>query len=437
MPTITFLPDQKSIDIRPAESILHASLRAGLLHAHACGGNAQCSTCRVWVLQGLEHCPPRNDKETRLADRLHFDPRLRLSCQTVVQGDVLLRRLVLDELDLELTNQLHQPVAGTVGEQKQVAVMFADIRGFTSFSEPLPPYDVVYVLDRFFHHMGQVIERHGGTIENTMGDGLMALFGGDTPEQAALQAIRAGLAMLDGIEDLKPYLNATYERSFEIGIGIHHGPAVVGTLGYGSSRRLTAIGDAVNFASRVESANKTAGTRLLISDAIHQLVADRVRVGQSVHVELKGKAGRHTLYEVEGLNESATGESATVARSEGGVTWTRMLAEPELPPDSRRLVRLGEQAVLLIRHRDRIFAVESRCPHMRLPLKRATVSDDFTLTCPWHHSAFDLHTGDMRAWAPWPALVGPALGAMRRRRDLRTWPARLSDGYVWVGVLTV
>src|SRR6185295_11780363 len=190
----------------------------------------------------------------------------------------------------------------SIGEEKQLAVLFADIRGFTPFAEALPPYDVVYALNRYFHEMGQVINRNGGHIDNYMGDGLMALFGMEDSTAAALQAVKAGLEMHAAMESLRPYLQTIYSNSFQIGVGIHYGDVVVGAIGAQSLKRVTAIGDAVNLASRIEAANKKAGTRLLVSNETYEEVKDHVRVGNTVCVSLPGKTGEYSLREIVGLH---------------------------------------------------------------------------------------------------------------------------------------
>jgi adenylate cyclase len=299
MPNIFYTLEKKTVEAEPSETILEVSMRAGIAHAHACGGNARCSTCRVLILDGLEHCAARNDKEQSLAERLSFTPDIRLACQTTFRGNLKLRRLVLDDKDLQLAGQQSAgsgPAA--VGEEKQLAVLFADIRGFTPFAEALPPYDVVHVLNRYFNLMGSVIDRNGGSIDNYMGDGLMALFGLGDGATAAIRAVRAGVQMLDAMEHLKPYLRMAYSRSFEIGVGIHYGDVVVGAIGAQSLKRVTAIGDAVNLASRIEAANKQAGTRILISNETYSHVRDQVRVGKTVCVPLPGKSGDYFLREI-------------------------------------------------------------------------------------------------------------------------------------------
>jgi len=305
MTTIRILPDDVLIESAPGETLLDVSLRSGIAHAHACGGHARCSTCRVEVTDGIDACAPRTPAEQTLADRLGFSPQLRLACQTTASNSVTMRRLILDDDDVALVDQRARSAAAVAaGEERSLAIMFADIREFTSFSEPLPPHDVVHVLNRYFHAMGREVARFGGCIDNYMGDGVMALFGlgeSDTDHSAALNAVQAGLAMLKTMDALKPYLETAYGQSFDMRIGIHFGEAVVGSVGAIGRERVTAIGDAVNFASRIEGANKAEGTRLLISEALHALLGPQLQIGRSLRVPVKGKSGEYTLYEVVGL----------------------------------------------------------------------------------------------------------------------------------------
>ncbi|HEY9648306.1 MAG TPA: adenylate/guanylate cyclase domain-containing protein [Chroococcidiopsis sp.] len=314
MPQILYLPDNRLVNVEAPETILETSLCAGIPHTHVCGGSARCSTCRVWVLEGLEQCAPRNDAEWALAKRLQFDPRIRLACQTQVMGDgqVTVRRLAIDAEDLELINrQIHGKITPTsIGQEKQIAILFADIRGFTTFSELLPPYDVIYVLNRYFHRMGKAIARHGGMINNYMGDGLMALFGWDDPTRAAERAVRAALDMQAEMEQFNAYLESMYHHRLQIGIGIHYGQAVIGVVGASAdNNQITAIGDAVNLASRIESANKRVGTQLLISEQVYAEVRDRVTINQQCSLEIPGKSGIYVLYEVTDIAPLTAGDA--------------------------------------------------------------------------------------------------------------------------------
>src|SRR5581483_5693531 len=267
MPCIAYVIEEQTAEVESGETILQASLRAAIPHAHACGGNGRCSTCRVQIVEGLDFCCPRNDREQELAARLCFSPEIRLACQTTLSGDVKLRRLVLDDEDIKLTAQSSSAAAASIGEEKKLAMLFADIRSFTPFAERLLPYDVVHVLNRYYHEVGRAIITNGGCIDNYMGDGLLALFGMNDTKDAARQAVRAALGMIAAVEELKPYVEMVYGRSFEIGIGIHYGEVIVGAIGAPGMKRVTVIGDAVNLAARIESATKQVGARLLISEA--------------------------------------------------------------------------------------------------------------------------------------------------------------------------
>ena len=313
---ILYLPDRKVVEAEPGETLLEASLRAGLPHVHVCGGKARCSTCRVLVLEGLEHCTPRTPSEEAIARRLRFPPEIRLACQTRVTGPVTVRRLVLDPEDIALTNQLAGAEPGPVGEERELAILFADIRGFTEFAADLPPYDVVHVLNRHFHEMERVLRRHGGHLDSWAGDRLLALFGleGGTgagagveaSEEAALRAVRAGLEMLEIVRRSQVHLQELYGKGFGLGVGVHCGSVVVGRVGAGAQRRVTAIGEAVNLASRIEEATKPLGADLLISQAVHERVKERVQVGRVFQQRLPGVRGEQTLYEVVALKDGST-----------------------------------------------------------------------------------------------------------------------------------
>ncbi len=304
MPRIHYLPDNKTVVADLTETVLQASLRSGIPHTHVCGGNARCSTCRVLIVAGMENCVPRNAKEQQMADQLHFSPDIRLACQTLVTGDVKLRRLVLDADDVDLTDQLKlQSAHHLVGEERRVAVLFADIRSFTAFAEELPPYDIIHALNRYFYRMEQIIRSHRGYIDNYMGDGLLAIFGIAAPNAAPIDAVLAGMEMLEEVEKLAPYYASIYGHSFRIGIGVHCGNVVLGSIGPPGRDRVTAIGDTVNFASKIEAANKATGTSILISDDTYHCVKKCVEVNRLEEISLPGRMHPCTLYEVVGIKK--------------------------------------------------------------------------------------------------------------------------------------
>ena len=133
---------------------------------------------------------------------------------------------------------------------------------------------------------------------------MVAIFGLHDEENPAQYAVKSALEMCAEMDDMKPYLKTMYGQDFDIGVGIHWGEAVVGDIGAGKSKRLTAIGDAMNFASRVESANKQFQSRVLISEETHNEIKDSLVIKDFMRTNLPGIEGRVTLYEIEDINFS-------------------------------------------------------------------------------------------------------------------------------------
>ena len=457
MARVTSLPDNVDFDVAAHETLLEAALRSGIPVAHACGGRAKCSTCRIWVLDGLAACPQRSADEASLADRLGLTDEVRLACQLRPEGDLRVRRLVLDETDLVMTSQLERSVATRAGEAKNVVIFFSDIADFTALSELLSPYDVMYLLNRYFAQAGDVIERNGGYIDKFVGDGLMAIFGIDQSPDAPLRAVNAAVQTLATVDRMKPFFAAMYDIDFDIRIGLHYGEVVIGSLGSIGHERLTAIGDVVNVASRVEAANKDAGTRLLISDALHEEVKDKVEVADFIRTRLPGTSDRMTLHEVARLkpeveaelNEKEVLETMRFA----GKNWVRVFAEDELAIGERRIIEFEDCDVVVRRGEEGYHAFNNACPHLNLPFYErrvfaageappipadSTITDDLGVVCRWHQSCFDLQTGDIRDWAAKLNEDGTAPGQeylgdlSKNRTRLTIYPCRIHDGHLWI-----
>ncbi|MGB0591883.1 MAG: peroxidase family protein [Myxococcota bacterium] len=286
----------------PGMTLLDISKQNAVSHYHACGGHARCSTCRVLIVAGADNLAPRTDAERALVERKGLPNEVRLACQTKVMGPVTVKRLVLDDHDAEAayTNEASDQTGRSAGKAMEVAVLFSDIRGFTRFSERSYPYDVMHILNRYLFGVGEAIHRHDGYIDKYMGDGVMALFGmcGCGPEVAANQAVSAAIEMMDDLEQFNHYMGEQFGEQFRIGIGVHVGEVVVGEVGHPQRRQLTALGDVVNTASRIESATKEFSASLLVSDSVHPHIRDAVTIGRTVTATMKGKAEPQTLFEV-------------------------------------------------------------------------------------------------------------------------------------------
>lgn len=302
MPRIIFVNDLVVESADPESTLLQTSLQAGIAHAHACGGHARCSTCRVMVHEGLADFQPRNDAEKSLAARKGFEPNIRLACQSKVNGPVRVRRLVIDDVDIQAAIA---EAAVTSGREAKVVILFSDIKDFTPFTEQQLPYDVIHILNRYFRMMGEAVIQHHGFLDKYIGDGMMALFGLEEPDPAVacLDAVRAALQMQAGQVQLNEYLKHYFDVTFDTRIGIHYGEAVIGQMGHPQKQQFTAIGDSVNTASRIESAGHGTAARLLVSEAVFSHVRDRVRTGIELTAALKGKEGTHRLHEVIGMAE--------------------------------------------------------------------------------------------------------------------------------------
>jgi class 3 adenylate cyclase/nitrite reductase/ring-hydroxylating ferredoxin subunit len=466
MAKVTSLPDNVDFHVNADETLLEAALRSGVTWAHACGGRAKCSTCRIWVVDGLDACSQRTAAETSMAERLGFTDEVRLACQLKPQGELCVRRLVLDETDLMMCSQLDRAVATRAGESKNVTILFSDVADSTSISERLSPYDLLYLLNRYFVQVGDIIERNGGFIDRFIGDGVMAIFGIEDQPNAPLRAVNTALQILAAADQMKPYFAAMYEVEFDIRIGLHYGQAVIGSLGSIGHERVTAIGDVPNVASRIEAANKETGTRLLISQALYNEVEDGVEVADFVRVLLRGTSDRITLYEIDGLKPEAqallnAGELREIVQF-AGKKWVRLFVEDELALNEWRIVALDDYDVIVLRGVDGYLAFNNACPHLHLPLfeRRAlaegalgnypgtdtprpiysTFTEDRGVVCRWHHSCFDLQTGEVRDWATRLQDDGTSQGweflgdISKNRTKLPVYACRIYDGYLWVAL---
>ena len=138
-----------------------------------------------------------------------------------IHSDISYRRLLLDKRDLNLNSQVTQQKLESVGTIRNLTIMFCDIKGFTPFSESLSAYDVIFILNRYFSIMREVIIQNSGEINNYIGDAVMAIFGLKESRQQTLRATNAAIQMLEAMDEFKLYLNKAYGRDFDIRIGIH------------------------------------------------------------------------------------------------------------------------------------------------------------------------------------------------------------------------
>ena len=254
----------QTVRVPRGHSVLEASRIGGVPHYSVCGGKGRCSTCRVRVTEGLADQPPAGQVEEMTLARIHAGPDIRLACQFRPVHDLTVMPLLAAGQERALPIGSRQ---ATPGREQEIAVLFCDIRSFTALADHRLPYDVVFLLNRYFAVVGKAVEKSGGQLDKFIGDGAMALFGlGTTKQEACRQALTASAAIIADLALLSEELAGDIPAPLRVAIGIHAGPAIVGAMGYGGVMGVTAIGDTVNVASRLESAAKEFDAAIVISD---------------------------------------------------------------------------------------------------------------------------------------------------------------------------
>ena len=162
---------------------------------------------------------------------------------------------------------------GLEGSERLITVVFVDMRGSTSLGESKLPYDVLFILNRFFQEMSKAVAATNGHYSQFTGDGLMALYGLDAadPTTGPADALRGAQAMLAGLGELNHQLRGELSAPLRIGIGIHYGEAIVGAMGPPRSQIITAIGDTVNTCARLESLTKDYDCVAIVSQQAAEL----------------------------------------------------------------------------------------------------------------------------------------------------------------------
>lgn len=195
------------------------------------------------------------------------------------------------------------------GRDREVAVLFVDIRGFTSMSEGLSPEKIVGILNRYLGMVTEAIFRNDGTLDKFIGDAVMAVYNAPLDvEDYACKAVQTGLDIVDAVDKINIELKEEFGIEIACGVGVHSGRAVVGNIGCSYRMDYTAIGDTVNVAERLESIAR--GGQVLISRNLYEQVKDRYSAVFAGNQSLKGRQGGIDVFLVEGTNGTeASGEN--------------------------------------------------------------------------------------------------------------------------------
>jgi adenylate cyclase len=256
-------PRRRALPMRPGATVLETLRENGIPHASVCGGRARCTTCRILVTNGLDRLPAPSGLEAKALARIGATVGTRLACQVRPTSDIsIMPLLAADASAMDGTVR-----GGLEGSERLITVVFIDMRGSTALAEAKMPYDVLYILNLFFHEMTQALAATNGHYSQFTGDGLMALYGLNAKDSAtgAADAVRGAREMLSRLDQLNNQLRGDLPEPLRIGIGIHYSEAIVGAMGPPQSQIITAIGDTVNTCARLESLTKEYDGLVIIS----------------------------------------------------------------------------------------------------------------------------------------------------------------------------
>ncbi|WP_425403854.1 adenylate/guanylate cyclase domain-containing protein [Hwanghaeella sp.] len=285
---VLILPDDRRLSIQKGATVLETLRAAGIPHASVCGGRGRCTTCRVRILKGGDALPEPGGIEARALARIEAPPELRLACQIRPDADISVVPLLPPRATAD---QGRQP-GGLEGLERQITIVFIDLRGSTKLGETKLPYDVLFILNQFFAEMTKALHETRGHYSQFTGDGLMAIYGLNSPkpEDGARDALAGAAAMLKRIEALNASLESELPFPLQIGIGINDGEAIVGAMGPPSAQTVTAIGDSVNSAARLEALCKEHGKPLVIAKST-AILAGVAPPEDALHaIELRGRS---------------------------------------------------------------------------------------------------------------------------------------------------
>ncbi len=245
-------------------TLLEISRMNGIPHMSVCGGRGRCTTCRVLVFDDGTALAPASDTELRTLHAVGAPSNVRLACQATVRASAVILPLVRAGSGVDAAAFTQGGDAG--GVERELAVLFVDIRGFTALTEQRLAYDVVYLLNNFFHAIGQAVYGNGGWVNDRAGDGVLAVFGsGSGLAEACRSALLACVEVDRLIASLNLRMADELSGPLRVAMGLHCGSHVLGRIGVGETMSLSVVGPAVNVASRLEYVAKEADVQLAVS----------------------------------------------------------------------------------------------------------------------------------------------------------------------------
>jgi len=271
------------------------------------------------VARAVEHHRLCREREALVKDLAAKNAELEraLAHLEATQSDLIREAAVRTQLERYVSPRLvdlaiaNPGILDLPGSWREATVLFADIRGFTRLIESTPAPVVVRLLNEYFAEMIAIIFRHQGTVEQLVGDEIVALFGVPEPgPDVALRAVRAAVDMVAAVQRLSASWLAEGLPAFDIGVGISSGRVMAGTIGSERRRELIVVGRAVVAASRIQRMTRLFDAHIILGEETFRQVGDVVEYRELGTPRLKGIRQRLTLYEIRGLREPAAAAAA-------------------------------------------------------------------------------------------------------------------------------
>ncbi|MCP4818657.1 MAG: adenylate/guanylate cyclase domain-containing protein, partial [Shimia sp.] len=264
-------------------TLLEMSRAKGVDHMALCGGKGRCTTCRVIIEDGAELLHPPSPEEAASLAAVNAPPNARLACQLRPTEPATVLQVFRSD---GRRARAHQ----SMGQERRMAILFLDMRSFTARTTGQLPYDVVFLLNRFFDAIVPSITGVGGTVDKYLGDGLLAVFEQGDETASAKAALEAAKGISAALVTFNQTLKAEKAPPVAIGMGLHLGTLVMGEIGAAENAPRTIIGDTVNATSRLEGKTKELGVEALISEDLLSVAGQVTAHLSFVELELRGVA---------------------------------------------------------------------------------------------------------------------------------------------------
>jgi len=273
--------------------LLHAGDLLGIMHLDSLFTSNAFTEKDLQICTGMAAQAAISIQNARLATRIEKEAQTRAQISRLIPPSVV-EQVLKGELTIEKG-----------GRQTEVTMLFSDIRGFTTMSDGRPPQEIVNTLNEYFEVMVDILFKYSGTLDKFVGDEIIGLFGAPIAiDDAPYKAVACALAMLQALEEFNRTRAAENQAAIRIGVGINTGNVITGSIGSTRALQYTAIGDAMNVASRL--VNVASSGEIIVSEDTYRHVVGRVEATALPPVRVKGKAEELKVFRITGLRNAAT-----------------------------------------------------------------------------------------------------------------------------------